>query len=101
MREEQSRRQQFTQGSVSTLLPPSVAGKQGSLLLQEETSSSSVVINLDSAMMQAVQDDTVSFIVNIITILFNINYNNIAYCINVQILYNTYTFNIFNSLKII
>ena len=69
MREEQSRRQQFTQGSVSTLLPPSVAGKQGSLLLQEETSSSSVVINLDSAMMQAVQDDTVSFIVNIITIL--------------------------------
>lgn len=71
MREEQSRRQQFTQGSVSTLLPPSVTGKQGSLLLQEETSPSSVVINLDSAMMQAVQDDTVSFIINIITILFN------------------------------
>lgn len=91
MREEQSRRQQFTQGSVSTLLPPSVAGKQGSLLLQEETSPSSVVINLDSAMMQAVQDDTVSFIINIITILLNtiiqytilLNYNNIAYCTNI------------------
>ncbi|XP_006610579.1 syntaxin-5 [Apis dorsata] len=62
MREEQSRRQQFTQGSVSTLLPPSVAGKQGSLLLQEETSPSSVVINLDSAMMQAVQDDTDAYV---------------------------------------
>lgn len=68
MREEQSRRQQFTQGSLSTMLPPSVvSGKQGSLLLQEEVSnkSNSVVIDLEPAMnhqlmQQAIQDDTVS-----------------------------------------
>jgi len=66
MREEQSRRQQFTQGSVSTMLPPSVvSGKQGSLLLQEEASSNSVMIDLEPAMnhqlmQQAMQDDTVS-----------------------------------------
>ena len=66
MREEQSRRQQFTQGSVSTMLPPSVTGKQGSLLLQEENSPSSVAIDLEPAMgqltmQQAIQDDNVSY----------------------------------------
>lgn len=66
MREEHSRRQQFTQGSVSTMLPPSVvSGKQGSLLLQEEASSNSIAIDLEPAMnhqlmQQAMQDDTVS-----------------------------------------
>lgn len=66
MREEQSRRQQFTQGSLSTMLPPSVvSGKQGSLLLQEEISGSSVAIDLEPAMnqqqqQQFIQDDTVS-----------------------------------------
>jgi len=66
MREEQSRRQQFTQGSVSTMLPPSVvSGKQGSLLLQEQVSNNSVAIDLEPAMnhqlmQQAMQDDTVS-----------------------------------------
>lgn len=65
MREEQHRRQQFSQGSVSTMLPPSVvSGKQGSLLLQEEVSSNSVAIDLEPVMnhqlMQAMQDDTVN-----------------------------------------
>lgn len=66
MREEQSRRQQFTQGSVSTMLPPSVvSGRQGSLLLQEQVSNNSVAIDLEPAMnhqlmQQAMQDDTVS-----------------------------------------
>jgi len=66
MREEQSRRQQFTQGSLSTMLPPSVvSGRQGSLLLQEEISSNSVAIDLEPAMNQQLQqqmirDDTVS-----------------------------------------
>jgi len=66
MREEQSRRQQFTQGSLSTMLPPSVvSGRQGSLLLQEEISSNSVAIDLEPAMnqqlqQQMIQDDTVS-----------------------------------------
>ncbi|XP_011863863.1 PREDICTED: syntaxin-5 [Vollenhovia emeryi] len=64
MREEQTRRQQFTQGSLSTMLPPSVvSGRQGSLLLQEEiSSSSSVAIDLEPAMnqqlQQIIQDDT-------------------------------------------
>ncbi|KYN07102.1 PREDICTED: syntaxin-5 [Cyphomyrmex costatus] len=63
MREEQSRRQQFTQGSLSTMLPPSVvSGRQGSLLLQEEISSSSVAIDLEPVMnqqlQQIIQDDT-------------------------------------------
>ncbi|KAH0950628.1 hypothetical protein HN011_011518 [Eciton burchellii] len=68
MREEQSRRQQFTQGSVSTMLPPSVvSGKQGSLLLQEEASSNSVMIDLEPAMnhqlmQQAMQDDTDAYV---------------------------------------
>lgn len=68
MREEHSRRQQFTQGSLSTMLPPSVvSGKQGSLLLQEEVSNNSVAIDLEPAMnhqlmQQAMQDDTVSII---------------------------------------
>lgn len=66
MREEQSRKQQFTQGSLSTMLPPSVvSGKQGSLLLQEEISSNSVAIDLEPAMnqqlqQQIIQDETVS-----------------------------------------
>lgn len=65
MKEEQSRRQQFTQGSLSTMLPPSVvSGRQGSLLLQEETSNA-VAIDLEPTMnhqliQQAIQDDTVS-----------------------------------------
>ncbi|XP_071856472.1 syntaxin 5 [Bombus fervidus] len=67
MREEQSRRQQFTQGTVSTMLPPSVTGKQGSLLLQEENSASSVAIDLEPAMGQlvmqrAIQDDTDAYL---------------------------------------
>ncbi|CAD1477271.1 unnamed protein product, partial [Heterotrigona itama] len=67
MREEQSRRQQFTQGSVSTMLPPSVTGKQGSLLLQEENSPSSVAIDLEPAMgqltmQQAIQDDNDTYV---------------------------------------
>ncbi|KOC71077.1 Syntaxin-5 [Habropoda laboriosa] len=66
MREEQSRRQQFTQGSVSTMLPPSVAGKQGSLLFQEQDSSS-VTIDLEPAMgqlsiQQAIHDDTDAYV---------------------------------------
>lgn len=53
MREEQNRREQFTQGHVSTMLPPSiVSGKQGSLLLQEQDSSASVSIDLEPAMNQ-------------------------------------------------
>ncbi|TGZ38076.1 Uncharacterized protein DBV15_10036 [Temnothorax longispinosus] len=68
MREEQSRRQQFTQGSLSTMLPPSVvSGKQGSLLLQEEISSNSVAIDLEPAMSQQlqqqfIQDDTDAYV---------------------------------------
>ncbi|XP_076641371.1 syntaxin 5 [Halictus rubicundus] len=67
MREEQSRRQQFTQGSVSTMLPPSVAGKQGSLLYQEQDSPSSVTIDLEPAMgqlslQQAIHDDTDAYV---------------------------------------
>lgn len=67
MREEQTRRQQFSQGSVSTMLPPSVvSGKQGSLLLQEQESSS-VAIDLEPAMgqlsmQQAIQDDTDAYV---------------------------------------
>ncbi|KAG5317205.1 STX5 protein, partial [Pseudoatta argentina] len=67
MREEQSRRQQFTQGSLSTMLPPSVvSGKQGSLLLQEEISSNSVAIDLEPVMnqqlQQIIQDDTDAYV---------------------------------------
>ncbi|XP_053977089.1 syntaxin-5 [Hylaeus volcanicus] len=67
MREEQSRRQQFTQGSVSTMLPPSVVGKQGSLLFQEQDSASSVAIDLEPAMGQltlqrAITDDTEAYV---------------------------------------
>ncbi|XP_063981986.1 syntaxin-5 [Diachasmimorpha longicaudata] len=48
MREEQTRREQFTQGHVSTKLPPSVmSGQQGSLLLQEQDSSTSVSIDFE------------------------------------------------------
>ncbi|KAL2711959.1 syntaxin-5 [Vespula squamosa] len=68
MKEEQTRRQQFSQGSVSTMLPPSVvSGKQGSLLLQEQESSSSVAIDLEPAMnqlsmQQVSQDDTDAYV---------------------------------------
>lgn len=67
MREEQNRREQFSHGSVSTMLPPSVSGKQGSLLLQEQDSGASVSIDLEPAMGQlslqkTMYDDTVSFI---------------------------------------
>ncbi|XP_076181979.1 syntaxin 5 [Ptiloglossa arizonensis] len=67
MREEQSRRQQFTQGSVSTMLPPSVAGKQGSLLFQEQDSATSVAIDLEPAMgqlslQQGIHDDTEAYV---------------------------------------
>lgn len=68
MREEQSRRQQFTQGSVSTMLPPSVvSGKQSSLLLQEQEFGSSVAIDLEPAMeqltmQQAIHDDTDAYV---------------------------------------
>ncbi|XP_014473870.1 PREDICTED: syntaxin-5 [Dinoponera quadriceps] len=67
MREEQSRRQQFTQGSLSTMLPPSVvSGRQGSLLLQEEANNA-VAIDLEPAMnrqlmQQAMQDDTDAYV---------------------------------------
>lgn len=66
MREEQSRRQQFTQGSLSTMLPPSVvSGRQGSLLLQEEASTTAITIDIEPAanhqlMQKTMQDDTVS-----------------------------------------
>lgn len=68
MREEQSRRQQFTQGSLSTMLPPSVvSGKQGSLLLQEEANNA-IAIDMEPTMnhqlmQHAMQDDTVSVMV--------------------------------------
>ena len=67
MREEQSRRQQFTQGSVSTMLPPSVAGKQGSLLFQEQDSQTSVTIDVEPAMgqlslQQTITDDTDAYV---------------------------------------
>lgn len=53
MREEQNRRDQFTQGSVSSSLPPSVVqGRQGSLLLQEQDSNPSVSIDLEGSMTQ-------------------------------------------------
>lgn len=67
MKEEQTRRQQFSQGSLSTMLPPSVAGKQGSLLFQEQDSPASVAIDLEPMMgqltiQQAIQDDTDAYI---------------------------------------
>ena len=69
MREEQSRREQFSHANVSTMLPPSVvSGNQGSLLLQEQDSSASVSIDLEPNMRQysmqqvAIRDDTVSFL---------------------------------------
>ncbi|KAL0116742.1 hypothetical protein PUN28_009986 [Cardiocondyla obscurior] len=70
MREEQSRRQQFTQGPVSSMIPPSVvSSRQGSLLLQEEisNSNSSVAIDLEPVMSQqlhqhSIQDDTDAYV---------------------------------------
>ncbi|XP_012253959.1 syntaxin-5 [Athalia rosae] len=53
LKQQQCRREQFTQGPVSASLPPSaVAGRQGSLLLQEQSDSSSVSIDLEPAMGQ-------------------------------------------------
>lgn len=66
MREEKSRRDQFSHGPVSNMLPPGVvSGKQSSLLLQEQDSAASVSIDLEPAMGQlsiqrAVYDDSVS-----------------------------------------
>ncbi|XP_001602477.1 syntaxin-5 [Nasonia vitripennis] len=63
MREEKSRREQFSHGHVSAMLPSSVvSGKQSSLLLQEQDNSASVSIDLEPAMGQlsmqrAVYDD--------------------------------------------
>ncbi|XP_015523677.1 syntaxin-5 [Neodiprion pinetum] len=55
LKQQQCRREQFTQGSVSSSLPPSaVSGRQGSLLLQEQANSSSVSIDLEPAMGQQV-----------------------------------------------
>lgn len=68
MREEQSRRQQFTQGSLSTMLPPSVvSGRQGSLLLQEEASTTAITIDIEPAanhqlMQKTMQDDTDAYV---------------------------------------
>lgn len=65
MKEEQSRREQFTHGNVSTSLPPPVSGKQGSLLLQEQNSEVSLNMGLEPGMNQlsmqayAIQDSTV------------------------------------------
>lgn len=68
MREEQHRRQQFTEGRVCTRLPTSVmGGQQGSLLIQEHEQSNSVSIDLGSTEQQqlltqvAMRDDTVRF----------------------------------------
>lgn len=66
MKEEQSRREQFTQGNVSAMLPPSViSGRQGSLLLQEQDSGAPVSIDFEPTMMRQIQarvyDDTVRF----------------------------------------
>ncbi|XP_011501054.1 PREDICTED: syntaxin-5 [Ceratosolen solmsi marchali] len=68
MREEQTRREQFSHGNVSTMLPPSVvSGNQGSLLLQEHDSNASISIDLEPVMGQlslqrAVFDDTESYV---------------------------------------
>ncbi|KAJ8672705.1 hypothetical protein QAD02_003965 [Eretmocerus hayati] len=72
MREEQSRREQFSHGNMSASLPPGVAsGRQGSLLLQEQDAGTSVSIDLEPAMGQlslqrnmqmAVYDDTDSYL---------------------------------------
>lgn len=89
MREEQNRREQFSHGNVSTMLPPSVSGKQGSLLLQEQDSGASVSIDLEPAMGQLslhkpIYDDTVSLTLCIVFLSyfysifqnsFNINYH--------------------------
>lgn len=64
MREEQNRRQQFTQGRVNTKLPLT-GGQQSSLLLEEQdTRGNPVSINVEPMggqmmMQQAIRDDTV------------------------------------------
>lgn len=70
MREEQNRREQFTQGYVSSRLPPSVMeSQQGSLLLQEQdTKNQTVSIDLEPQMSSQLQmnkvmsDDTDSYV---------------------------------------
>ncbi|KAF7997071.1 hypothetical protein HCN44_005348 [Aphidius gifuensis] len=71
MREEQNRREQFTQGYVSSRLPPSVMdSQQGSLLLQEEdTRNKTVSIDLEPdnmssqlQMHKVIHDDTDSYV---------------------------------------
>ncbi|XP_011305955.1 syntaxin-5 [Fopius arisanus] len=67
MREEQSRREQFTQGHVSTRLPPSVmSGQQGSLLMQEQDSNT-VSIDFDPEPRQmmiqkTIRDDSEAYV---------------------------------------
>lgn len=80
MREEQNRREQFTQGHVSTGLPPSVMdSRQGSVLLQEQDSrSQSVSIDLEPEaesqlqMHTALRDDTDSYITSRADTMHNI-----------------------------
>ncbi|XP_034943997.1 syntaxin-5 [Chelonus insularis] len=68
MKEEQHRRQQFTQGRVTTKMPPSAmsGGQQSSLLLEEQDNS--VSINLEPSMHQQTQmekymrDDTDQYV---------------------------------------
>lgn len=65
MREEQNRRQQFTQGRVNTKLPLT-GGQQSSLLLEEQDNRSNTVsLNIEPmgqmVMQQAMRDDTVCF----------------------------------------
>ncbi|KAH0539426.1 syntaxin-5 [Cotesia glomerata] len=69
MREEQNRRQQFTQGRVNTKLPLT-GGQQSSLLLEEQdTRGNSVSINVEPMggqmmMQQAIRDDTDSYVMS-------------------------------------
>ncbi|KAK0181693.1 hypothetical protein PV327_003958 [Microctonus hyperodae] len=68
MREEQNRRQQFTEGRVCTKMPASVmGGRQGSLLMQDQDTTS-VSIDFEPSeqqqliMQTAMRDDTESYV---------------------------------------
>ncbi|XP_008544679.1 syntaxin-5 [Microplitis demolitor] len=68
MREEQNRRQQFTQGRVNTKLPLT-GGQQSSLLLEEQDNRSNTVsLNIEPmgqmVMQQAMRDDTDSYVMS-------------------------------------
>lgn len=72
MREEQNRRQQFTEGRVCTKMPASVMdGRQGSLLMQDQDTTS-VSIDFEPSeqqqliMQTAMRDDTVRYYKKII-----------------------------------